>query len=618
MQLAVPGLYALSGVAAYAAASHLAFSRDRAVQATHALFAGLCILAAAYCLSLAWSFRADGTREYVVALRCNLAATMLFFALFPWYIAAFSRVHHTSILIGLSTLFVALFAINLVQPFSLQYAILPTREQLHLPWDEAISHSSGPTSRWFALASVGVMLALAHGFYSLSRLYRTGRKDIASAMMLALGILAATATEGILVRLSVIDFIHLGALGFLSMVVVMKLVLTYEMRQRGQRLEAIVDHLPSIVEMKDLTGRFLLVNQKFADVLHVDREAVLGKTDHTLTSQAQAQLAQVTDQQAIAARQSIAFEETRDENGQAHTYHTVKFPLLHRDGTPYAVCGVSTDITERKRAELKILAAETAAAEASNAKTQFLHSMSHELRTPLNGILGFAQLLRADSALTSPTHQESVAHIISESNTLLRLINDVLALSRIGNGKAELNSQDIEIAKLTSTCVEHISTIFTGKSNVSITNDVADPHLIARGDRLATWQVLINLLSNAVKYNREKGHVTVIAKSEGRARLRIEVHDTGTGIPQEKLPLLFEPFERIDQRHGTISGVGIGLHIAKQLVERMHGQIGVQSTAGQGSVFWFTLPLADASNRSSYSIRSVANVSMVAQHDSPP
>jgi len=116
--------------------------------------------------------------------------------------------------------------------------------------------------------------------------------------------------------------------------------------------------------------------------------------------------------------------------------------------------------------------------------------------------------------------------------------------------------------------------------------------LLVKGDDLRLRQVLVNLLSNAVKYNRQNGHVT-ISSIENEGRVRIEVHDTGLGVAADKLPLLFTPFERIDQKHGSISGVGIGLHITRQLVEAMQGTVGVESVLGQGSTFWFELPLAE-------------------------
>jgi protein-histidine pros-kinase len=241
------------------------------------------------------------------------------------------------------------------------------------------------------------------------------------------------------------------------------------------------------------------------------------------------------------------------------------------------------DISERKAAE--------------KAKSTFLAIMSHELRTPLNAILGYGELLLEDPAGTSADEQSEFVHnILGAGHQLLGLINDVLNLSRIDLGQLDIEDRQLSIAELTTTCVAHVTAAWGRKRNIAIINTISDPSLMVHGDALRIRQILINLLSNAVKYNKENGVVTISGKIDDAGRLRISVQDTGDGIAKDKLPLLFKPFERLDQVHGTISGVGIGLHIAKQLVEAMHGAIGVESETGQGSTFWFELPMAQVSN----------------------
>jgi CheY-like chemotaxis protein len=219
--------------------------------------------------------------------------------------------------------------------------------------------------------------------------------------------------------------------------------------------------------------------------------------------------------------------------------------------------------------------------------------MSHELRTPLNAILGFGQLLEMDAGCGTPDQQQSIKYILSAGHQLLGLVSQLLDLSRIDIGKLALNMQPLCIADLTSSCVDQVAAAMANQRNITIENTITDTGLVVQGDDLRIRQVLINLLSNAVKYNQENGRVTVSSVLEKAGRLRIEVRDTGHGIASDKLSLLFTPFERIDQKHGTISGVGIGLHISKQLVEAMHGTMGVESVPGKGSIFWFELPLAE-------------------------
>lgn len=232
-------------------------------------------------------------------------------------------------------------------------------------------------------------------------------------------------------------------------------------------------------------------------------------------------------------------------------------------------------------------------AEAANrAKSEFLSSMSHELRTPLNAILGFAQLLDMDPQIRTPEQRESISHIMAAGQQLLELINDLLDFARIDIGKLTLNLQPLRMAEIASRCVTQVAVAMAQQKNVVIENTLTDPVLLVHGDDQRVRQVLINLLTNAVKYNTEHGRVTVSSEIRDGDRLRIIVRDTGIGIAPGKLPLLFTPFERMDQRHGTISGIGIGLSITKQLVEAMGGSVGVESEPGKGSLFWFELPLA--------------------------
>jgi PAS domain S-box-containing protein len=250
------------------------------------------------------------------------------------------------------------------------------------------------------------------------------------------------------------------------------------------------------------------------------------------------------------------------------------------------------NISERKHSEAKLLAAKQAE-ESNRLRSTFLAGMSHELRTPLNAILGFAQLLEMDSASGTPEQHASVNHILIAGRQLLGLINDLLDFSQIDIGKLHVNIAPLCLAEITAICVSQIASAMAKQKDITVTNRITDTSLWIQADSLRLRQVLINLLSNAVKYNRENGQITICSRIDREGWLRIEIHDTGMGISTDKLSLLFAPFERIDQKHGTISGVGIGLHITKRLVEAMGGTVGAESEPGKGCTFWFELPLSE-------------------------
>lgn len=251
------------------------------------------------------------------------------------------------------------------------------------------------------------------------------------------------------------------------------------------------------------------------------------------------------------------------------------------------------DVTERNRAEQAIKSALKEAERANSVKSEFLASMSHELRTPLNAILGFAQMLQYASVDTpEESKMEYLNSIISGGNHLLHLVNEVLDLARIEANQLELYPEETDIHAVIRQCIELTMPIARQKG-IEVSVDLKDdePHLVMT-DEFRVKQCLLNLLSNAVKYNQEAGSVTVNAEARPGDVLRIYIADTGRGIEPDELPHLFQMFRRLQvDAKTTREGSGIGLTVAKHLIERMGGRIGVESEQGKGSVFWVDLPM---------------------------
>ena len=226
--------------------------------------------------------------------------------------------------------------------------------------------------------------------------------------------------------------------------------------------------------------------------------------------------------------------------------------------------------------------------EASQHKSRFLAGMSHELRTPLNSITGFSKLMlnRVDGELT-PLQTTYLQSIHSSSTHLLQLVNSVLDMSRIEAGKLELVREPVALAPLVEECLESARALAERKA-LRIDGDLAPGLPEADADRTKLKQVLLNLLSNAVKFTAA-GRVLVRVRAEADA-LHVMVADTGSGISEDDLPRLFEPFTRIENTARSTDGTGLGLMLSKRFVELHGGRIWVESREGQGSTFHFTLP----------------------------
>ena len=259
-----------------------------------------------------------------------------------------------------------------------------------------------------------------------------------------------------------------------------------------------------------------------------------------------------------------------------------------------SLANVLATAIERKRSEEIVRLAQQGAINANNAKIEFLSRMSHELRTPLNAILGFSQLLEIERL--DPGQRESVEQITRAGRHLLELVNEVLDISRIDSGNMSLTPEPLAVDGLVREALDLIRPLADARG-IALAVDPALPdaglHVLA--DRQRLRQVLLNLLSNAVKYNCANGRVTLEAgmAPDGK-RVRLSVADTGRGIAAEKLPLLFTPFERLGAENTDVEGSGIGLALAKRLVESQGGELGVKSEPGAGSTFWVDLPVAVA------------------------
>jgi signal transduction histidine kinase len=244
---------------------------------------------------------------------------------------------------------------------------------------------------------------------------------------------------------------------------------------------------------------------------------------------------------------------------------------------------------ELARANRELEEARAEADRANRAKSQFLSRMSHELRTPLNAILGFAQLLDLDSITNE--QRDSTRQILQAGRHLLELINEILDIARIEEGRLDLTLEPVPLAEVVEEATKLVAPLADERGIALRTDEPGWPgHVLA--DRQRLTQVLLNLLSNAIKYNRDGGSVAVSYDLAAGDRATVRVRDTGPGIPRTMMGRLFEPFERLGAEQLAVEGTGLGLALSRRLVELMGGTIAVASTPGEGSTFEVTLAAA--------------------------
>lgn len=355
-----------------------------------------------------------------------------------------------------------------------------------------------------------------------------------------------------------------------------------EQRRAERRFRTLFEHnLDGVLQTRP-DGRILAANPAAC--------ALFGRSEAELQGLGRRALVDTDD-----ARMEALLQE-RERNGRAQG----RVRLRRGDGTAFEAEAstvaytdehgeslttvVLRDVSDRQRAE-EARAAQQVAERANRAKSEFVARMSHELRTPLNAILGFAEVLGADprDPLTPP-QRERVGRVRQAGEHLLALINDVLDLSRVEAGQLHVERAAFELQAQVESVLREMAS-FAQRHGVALSLDApAEPLPAALGDRVRMRQVLLNLVSNAIKYNRPGGTVTVRLRRRGE-RLSAEVCDTGPGLTTQQLRALFQPFNRLGREGGAVEGTGIGLVIARGLLELMGGSVEVDSTPGRGSCF---------------------------------
>jgi PAS domain S-box-containing protein len=354
-----------------------------------------------------------------------------------------------------------------------------------------------------------------------------------------------------------------------------------------QLLRSVIDAIPAMVSAKDIDGRYTLMNTYQATLYGTTPSDAVGKTAADLMGAEYGSYTSALDRGVLSSGKATGFFEERQVgiDGVSRDWLTTKEPLINAQGSVVGLITVALDITERKTAERGLLAATEAAEAANRAKSAFLANMSHEIRTPLNGVIGMIEALLDTSLDAEQRMHAEMAE--SSADQLLRVVGDVLDMSKLEAGAMQLESLPFEFEPLVESAAEAVLALAESKG-IELLLDI-DPRIgWYRGDPTRLRQILFNLASNAVKFT-EHGFVEIGVALDGDgsdpSALRFWVKDTGIGVAPEQAARLFNKFVQADdtitRRYG---GTGLGLAICKEIVTLLGGEIAFASRLNEGSV----------------------------------
>jgi PAS domain S-box-containing protein len=353
--------------------------------------------------------------------------------------------------------------------------------------------------------------------------------------------------------------------------------LNERLRESESRMQAILDTAPPLVYIKDPDGRYQFLNLRFEKTLDVSREQVIGQTDHDLFPPDVADPIREIDRRVLADGKPVEAEEVAYRNGEKRTFFSMKFPLFDGAGKAYALCGMSTDITEHKRGEQAL--------RQYNAELeQFAYIAAHDLQEPLRTVRTYSQWLslRYGPALDDEG-LEFMSYITGGVERMAQLVQDLRSYTEVAHQQHPVRETCDVAATLEATLQNMRASIAENEAQITWSTL---PTVIANRGQLG--QLFQNLISNAIKYRSEKTPRIEISATRDAHEWVFRVRDNGIGIEPQYAQQIFGVFKRLHGRE--IPGTGVGLAICKQIVEQHHGRIWVESVPGEGATFAFTLP----------------------------
>jgi len=396
-----------------------------------------------------------------------------------------------------------------------------------------------------------------------------------------------------------------------------------ELAASRRQLQSILDNTTAVIYVKDREGRYLLINRWYERLFHVTREEIVGKTDLDYFPAAMAEAFRANDRKVLACGAPLEFEEIAPQDDGLHTYISLKFPLENAQGEIYAVCGISTDITERKRAQQalqdvnaelerrveertrelsaaydRLERAHQALRKLDLMKTAFLDVTSHELMTPMTVMSGMLSVLERQAADWPKDQLRRLRTALRSARRLRRMFLRALEVTRRGRYGRRPRLGPVSAADLVRQVREDVDPFVEIRGQRVLTGIEPDlPDLMM--DRAQIRDALTNLMMNAIKFTPDGGRIEVAVRRRDAEAIEFRVTDSGIGVSEAEKPHLFEEFfAGLNPEHHSSGeyeferrGPGLGLAIVRTFVQMHGGSVGMDSPPTGGSNFYFTLPL---------------------------
>jgi PAS domain S-box-containing protein len=589
-------LWMLAGVALYAALSHFVTGLRRTYDTLHIKSAALAFCAAIALLLATQMATTHSLQSYQLGVQVSAISVALAYINMIWFVREYTSDRSLWPPIAATVPFVlAPIIVPIARSLSAS-GFQPYLRYADLPWGETITTMVSYPTPWMNLLWLGHILFATYVVTRCVSLFRNGPAVrawglTASITPFIIALLLKFSLNNEVVNLP--GFV--SSFGLLAMIVLMGVTLSNENRLLYAQMHAVLNNVPVVIDLKRLDGRYIFVNRAFERLNGLVATQVLDKTDHDVLSPERTQRLQSMDA-SVASGKIVESEESFTVDNESRTYAQVRFPLLDGTGKCYAICGISSDITERKAAaeELRHLAATLERRVAVRTKDlarvnkeleAFCYSVSHDLRAPLMSVNGFADLLVRDhaTALDQDAHKY-LQRIRDGAKRMGQLIEDLLSLSRVT--REDIHRESCNVSEVADEVIKQLREAdSTRQVSVHVEKD-----LNASADKRLLAVVMRNLLENAWKYTSKTTAATISVTKVATSPTTYCVRDNGAGFdPVLAEERLFQPFKRLHADR-DFPGTGVGLATVARIVHRHGGRIWAEGKVNEGAAFFFTLP----------------------------